>query len=79
MPNDPAASEQATRAMNSSVELRSRWRINYTVNGVAGVSAWTNIGETVQLPAGAVYVSSAFDGEVISGGPWYAVGGGPKT
>lgn len=74
-----AASEQATRDFRSSVVMRSLWRINYTVDGVPGVSAWTPIGETVQVPAGAVYVSPEFDGEVIDGGPWYVVGGEPKT
>lgn len=74
-----AASEQATRALDSSVVMRARWRIRYTVDGVPGVSDWTDIGEPVRVPAGAVYVGPEFDGEVIDGGPWYAVGGEPRN
>jgi hypothetical protein len=74
-----AASEQATRAMNSSVVMRARWRVKYAVNGVEGFSPWVNIGEPVSVPAGAVYLDKEFDGEVIDGGPWYVIGGEPIT
>lgn len=77
---DPrAASEQATRAMNSSVVMRARWRVRYAVNGVEGFSPWADIGEPVSIPAGAVYLGPEFDGEVIDGGPWYVIGGEPRT
>lgn len=75
---DAAASEQVTRAMRSSVVMRSLWRAKYAVNGVEAYSEWTPIGETIRVPRGAVYVATEYDGEVISGGPWLAIGGGPK-
>lgn len=73
------ASEQATRAMNSSVVMRARWRVKYAVNGIEGFSPWVDIGEPISVPAGAVYLDKEFDGEVIDGGPWYVIGGEPRT
>lgn len=73
------ASEQATRAMNQSVVMRARWRVKYAVSGNEGFSPWVNIGEPVSVPAGAVYLDKEFDGEVIDGGPWYVIGGEPRT
>lgn len=74
-----AASEQATRAMDQSVVMRARWRVKYAVDGSEGFSPWVNIGEPVSVPAGAVYLDKEFDGEVIDGGPWYVIGGEPRT
>ena len=74
-----AASEQATRAMDQSVVMRARWRVKYAVDGIEGFSPWVNIGEPVSVPAGAVYLDKEFDGEVIDGGPWYAIGREPRT
>lgn len=65
--------------MNQSVPMRARWRARYAVDGVPGVSDWVSIGEPVEVPAGAVWVGPEYDGEVIDGGPWYAVGGGPRN
>jgi hypothetical protein len=33
----------------------------------------------LSVPAGATYLGAEFDGEVIAGGPWLVVGGGPKS
>lgn len=74
-----AASEQATRAMSQSVVMRVRWRVKYTVNGAEGFSPCVNIGEPVSVPAGVMYLDKEFDGEVIDGGPWYVIGGEPRT
>lgn len=74
-----AASEQATRSLSASAIMRTLWRISYTVGGVPGLSDWTPIGETVTVPAGAVFVGAEYDGAVIDGGPWYVVGGEPRT
>lgn len=79
MPGDPKASEQVTRAMQSSVPMTLTWRIIYSVNGVEYVSSWTAIGETVQVPTGAVYVRYELGPDPIVGGPWLAQGGGPKV
>ena len=79
MPGDPAASEQMTRSMRSSVVMRGTWRASYTVGGVPGVTDWTPTGETLQAPAGAVVTGYEYGGEIIDGGPWYVQGGGPKT
>lgn len=79
MPNDPAASERVTRAMRSSVPMTSLWRANYTIGSTPGVSAWTAIGETIQVPAGAVAVSYEYGGEPIDGGPWKILGAGNQT
>lgn len=79
MPGDPAASEQVTRSMRSSLIMHTMYRVSYAVNGAAGMSAWTPIGETAQVPAGAVYVATELGNDVIAGGPWYAPGGGPRT
>jgi len=80
MAGDPAASEQVTHDMRSSVPLRAVWRVVYTVDGGPEQrSDWTAIGEMQSVPAGAKYVRPEFDGEVISGGPWLGIGGGPRT
>lgn len=79
MPGDPAASEQVTRSMRSSVPMTAVWRARYSVGGVEQFTAWTPIGETLQVPAGAVYLGAEFGSEVIDGGPWLVLGGGPRT
>lgn len=79
MPGDPAASEQVTRAMRSSVVMRERWRARYEVDGVPGYSDWTPIGETIQVPAGAVAIAHEYEGEVIDGGPWKTRSGAGET
>lgn len=80
MPGDPAASEQVTRSMRSSVPLRSTWRARYRIDsGDDQFTDWTPIGEMLSVPAGAVYLGAEFGGEIISGGPWLGIGGGPRT
>lgn len=81
MPGDPKASEQVTRAMQSSVPMRSVWRARYRVGaGAEQFTEWTAIGELLSVPAGAEPLGYEFGGELIDGGPWLAQGGGvPKT
>jgi len=80
MPGDPKASEQVTHDMRSSVPLRSVWRARYRVGaGSEQFTAWTAIGEMLSVPADAEYLGAEFDGEIISGGPWLGIGGGPRT
>lgn len=80
MAGDPKASEQVTHDMRSSVPLRSVWRAKFSVNGgPEQFTDWTAIGEMLSVPAGATYLGAEFDGEVIAGGPWLVVGGGPKS